>query len=215
MISKKRCLENSRLYAITDLQAENPLTLKKIRSALTGGVDIIQLRSKTFSDVRMLALGTSIRKVTRKLGKLFIVNDRVDVALALEADGVHLGQYDLPIQFARRLANRRDFLIGKSTHNARQAREAEREGADYIGFGPIFTTPTKPTYAAAGLEAIEAVMKKIKIPVVCIGGIDRENLREVLHAGAKRVAVVRAIFAQDDCSKAARGLKALLLEQNN
>lgn len=206
---KKECLKNFRLYAITDIKKSDFDILRKIEETLKGGVDIIQLRSKTLSDRLLFELGQKIRVLTNRMKKLFIVNDRVDLALALEADGVHLGQDDLSIASARRIA-RKNLLFGRSTHTLKQALEAEREGADYIGFGPIFETPTKPTYQPIGLNRIAQVVKRVHIPVVCIGGIDRSNIRQVLQAGARRVAVVRAIFSSHDPYQSANELKELM-----
>lgn len=210
---KKECLKNFSLYAITDLKTEDPEILKTIERALRGGVDIIQLRSKVLSDHALFELGKKIRTLTNRMKKLFIINDRVDLALALEADGVHLGQDDLPIEEARRIVGKNQ-LIGRSTHNLRQALEAEHEGADYIGFGPIFGTPTKPTYLPIGLSQIAQVMKRVRIPIVCIGGIDRSNVTQVLQAGARRIAVVRAIFAAQNPHQSAAELKRLMNGQH-
>ena len=207
---KERCLKNFRLYAITDLKDDDPGIAGKIERACLGGVDVIQLRSKTLSDQSLLALGAKIRNVATQLRKLFIVNDRVDLMLALDADGVHLGQDDMPLETARRLTRARRKIIGCSTHTLKQALEAENRGADYIGFGPIFETPTKPTYQSVGLSAIGPVMNRVKIPVVCIGGIDASNIESVVGAGARRVAVVRAIFSVRDSHQAAVKLKGLL-----
>ena len=181
--------------------------LEKIDEALFGGVDIVQLRSKTLSDAELFKIGEAIRKITAKHRKLFFVNDRVDLMLALQADGVHLGQDDLPINIARKLMKNYPGLIGKSTHSLAQALQAEKEGADYIGFGPIFKTPTKPTYQPVGLRLIPHLNKKIKIPLVCIGGINSQNVDRVIRAGGKRVAVVRAVFDQSNIRRAAQKLK--------
>ncbi len=214
MNSKKEYLKNSRLYAATDLKDDRPDVFNQIEQALRGGVDIIQLRAKTLSTASLLGIGKRMRELTRRLDKLFIINDRVDVMLALDADGVHLGQEDLPIDIARKMIGGKDKLIGCSTHNLEQAVRAEREGADYIGFGPIFETPTKPTYRPVGLELIPEIIKKVSIPVVFIGGIDRSNVIEVIERGAKCVAVVRAVFASPDPFRSARELKQLLDRQN-
>ncbi len=207
---KKECFRNFRLYAITDLKEEDPHILKKVTDALRGGIDVIQLRSKGLSDAYLLRLGRKIRKMTRKYKKLFIVNDRVDLMLAIDADGVHLGQEDLPISEARKLIGKAKKIIGRSTHSLKQAVEAECEGADYIGFGPVFATPTKPHYPTVGLKTIPKVMKQIQIPVVCIGGIDHSNIEQVVQAGARRVAVVRAIFSSSQPTLAAQTLKGFL-----
>lgn len=126
--------------------------------------------------------------------------------LASGADGVHLGQDDMPIQLVRKIAGK-EKLIGISTHSLEQAICSEKSGADYVGFGPIFSTPTKPDYAPVGLSLIKLVDKKLKIPYVCIGGINLSNLSQVLNAGAKRVAVVRAVFDNLSPKEAAQQLK--------
>ncbi len=177
--------------------------------AIAGGADIIQLRDKESSASGILKTGRRVRDLTR-LGKIpFIINDRVDIAVALDADGVHLGQDDLTIEIARSILGKRR-LVGLSTHSLSQALEAQDSGADYIGVGPIFSTPTKPDYSAVGIELIREVKDKVKIPFVAIGGIDESNIDEVLAAGAKRIAVVRAVCGADDARRAAERLKEKL-----
>lgn len=189
---KEKAFKNFRLYGVTDLKASDSRALKAIEEACRGGVDIIQLRSKALSDAELFEAGKKIKKIAHANRKLFFVNDRLDLALALEADGVHLGQDDLPIATARKLG--KELLVGKSTHSLKQAIEAEKEGADYIGVGPVYGTPTKPTYTPVGLQLVKQVKSEIRIPFVAIGGIDPGNLNEVLEAGAERVAMVRAIW---------------------
>lgn len=208
-LNRKR-LNEFKLYAITDIQREDLEVLTQIKEALRGGVDIIQLRSKCVSDRFLLEVGTKIRHMTLQMKKLFMVNDRADLALALNADGVHLGQDDLPIKTARTIIKNKSKLIGRSTHNLQQARQAVKEGADYIGYGPIFGTPTKPTYKPIGLDSIKKVVQNTKIPVVCIGGIDQSNAKTVIGAGANRIAVVRAIFSSAHPFHAARELKRMI-----
>ncbi len=191
---KSNIFQNFKLYAITDLKSEDPDILSRVEKACRGGADIIQLRSKNLPDAALFRLGTSIREITLKNQKLFLMNDRPDLALALKANGVHVGQDDLPVAVIRKLAGRRPFYIGKSTHSLEQALAAEQEGADYIGVGPVFETPTKPGRAAVGLELVRQVRQNIKIPFVAIGGIDHNNVSQVLEAGAERIAVVRAVF---------------------
>lgn len=185
--------------------------VRQIERALRGGVDIIQLRSKCLSDLELFEIGKEIRRVTRKLKKIFIVNDRVDLMLALDADGVHLGQDDLPIGIARKIIGKQSKIIGRSTHSFSQARQAEKEGADYIGYGPIFGTPTKPDYQPVGLESIRKVVESVHVPVVCIGGINQNNVEQVVSAGANRIAVVRAIFSASDPYEAAKNLKFAII----
>lgn len=206
---KDRVFQNFRLYAVTDLREEGAGILRKIDRAYRGGVDIIQLRSKVLTDAALVRLGLRIGKIAAKHRKLFFVNDRVDLALATGADGVHLGQEDMPVPRARKIAARAKakLWIGKSTHSLRQAIEAEREGVDYIGVGPVFATPTKPLAKSVGLRLVGQAAAKVRVPWVAIGGIDSGNLSEVLAAGATRVAVVRAVFAATDACYAARQLR--------
>ena len=207
---KKNCLKNFKLYAITDIECEDARILKKIEQAFLGGVDIIQLRSKTLLAASLIRLGQKIKQIANRHRKLFIINDRPDIMLALDADGVHLGQNDLPIQVARQMIRNPSKIIGKSTHSFRQAVQAEQEGADYIGFGPIFKTPTKAAYAPVGLRNMKRVHECVSIPIVCIGGINEFNLDKVINAGAKRIAVVRAIFSVPQPKQAAHSLKRII-----
>ena len=206
---KKKVFASFKLYGVTDISAESRSTLKKIDQAYAGGTDIIQLRSKTLSDGALYRLGLAIREIANRQKKLFFVNDRPDVAIAVAADGVHLGQADLPVAAARKMFKKAgvEMWIGKSTHRLNQACQAQKEGADYIGVGPVFKTPTKPDAKPAGLEFVGQAARQIQIPFVAIGGIDFSNIESVLRAGARRVAVVRALFAKEDIYEAAQKLK--------
>ncbi len=209
MTWKKEAFKNFKLYAVTNITGPETSVARKVQRAYLGGADIVQLRSKNVSDRSLLKIGAFIREIADGYGRLFFVNDRPDLAIALKADGLHLGQDDMPIAVARRLcrlAGRR-LWIGKSTHSLAQALAAEKEGADYIGVGPIFGTPTKPDYKPVGVELIRQVKCKIKIPFVVIGGIDETNIHNVLEAGATRIAVVRAIFQARDIYAAAKKLR--------
>jgi thiamine-phosphate pyrophosphorylase len=209
---KEKVFENFCLYAVTDLKTEDPGVLKKIEAAYCGGVDIVQLRSKVLPDAALIRLGLRIKKIALKSRKLFFMNDRIDLALAIGADGVHLGQDDMSVQTARKLARPmgRKIWFGKSTHSLKQALAAVREGADYVGIGPVFATPTKPGVKSVGLRFVKQAAMKIRIPWVAIGGIDLGNIRDVAAAGATRVAVVRAIFSAQDPESAAQKLKCQL-----
>jgi thiamine-phosphate pyrophosphorylase len=179
--------------------------------AILGGADVIQLRDKRASTRQLLEEARRVRDVTRPAGVPLIINDRVDLTLAVEAEGVHLGQEDLPVPVAKRLMGA-GKLVGCSTHSVEQALEAERAGADYLAVGPIYPTPTKPGYGSVGLGLIARVRAQTARPMVCIGGIDHATLPEVLQAGAECVAVVRAVCAAEDPAAAARALKQLLLQ---
>ena len=209
---KEKVFKDFSLYVVTDLRSEGPEALRKIEQAYLGGADIVQLRSKILSDAALTRLGLKIRKIAQRQKKLFFVNDRVDLALVTGADGVHLGQDDMPVRMARDLARKagRKLWVGKSTHCLNQALAAVKEGADYIGVGPVFATPTKPRAKSVGLKFVKQATSRIRIPWVAIGGIDLGNLRSVTEAGASRVAVVRAIFAANDPENAARELRNVL-----
>lgn len=201
-----------RLYVIVDRQAcgdRDPVEVAA--AAVRGGADVIQLRDKSATDAAVRQAAERLRPVTQAAGVPLIVNDRVEVVGMVGADGVHLGQQDSPTAQARRVLGI-GRLIGRSTHSLKQALAAQAEGTDYLGFGPIFPTPTKPTYRSVGLDAIAEVVSQVRIPVVCIGGVDRSNVHRVLEAGAECVAVVRAVCRADDPEAATRHLK-ILIEQ--
>jgi len=199
-----------RLYVIVDHDAAGSRDVVDIASAaIRGGADVLQFRDKTASARAFMKEAERLLSVARRADVPLIINDRVDIACAVGADGVHLGQDDLPLAAARRVLGS-GRLIGRSTHSLEQARAAEAQGADYIGCGPIFQTPTKPDYGSVGTELIGQVLQAVRLPVVCIGGIDCGNLAAVLEAGAERVAVVRAVCAAPDPESAARELKQAL-----
>ena len=199
-----------RLYVIVDRAAAGSRDLAELAAAaIRGGADVIQLRDKTASDEALLREAKRLLRVTRAAGVPLIVNDRPEVAQAVGADGVHLGQDDLGLAAARALLGP-NTILGKSTHSLEQAMAAEAEGADYIGCGPIFATPTKPGYGNVGLALIGRVIERVSVPVVCIGGIDERTLPRVLAAGAERAAVVRAVCGAPDPESAARALKERL-----
>jgi thiamine-phosphate pyrophosphorylase len=186
-----------------------------VEAACAGGADIVQFRDKTLSMKERYDVGSQLAEICYERGVLFIVNDAIDLALAVGAEGVHLGQDDLPQDVARELIKRfgaKEFLVGRSTHSLEQAQQAEQEGADYIGIGPVYATPTKPTYGSVGLELVMQVTRMVKTPHVAIGGINRENVQQVISAGAKRVAVVRAACGQMDIAGAVQCLKQAINE---
>ncbi|MDP3919370.1 MAG: thiamine phosphate synthase [Candidatus Omnitrophota bacterium] len=208
-MNRLEVFKSFRVYAVTSLRCEDDWQLRDIESAYRGGADIVQLRSKTLSDAVLFRLGLQVRKIADRFGKLYFVNDRLDLALGTGADGLHVGQDDLPVSVIRNLFARagRELLIGKSTHSYEQAVATAEENVDYIGVGPIFETPTKPDYKAVGLSVIQRVTLDVDIPIVAIGGIDETNLKQVLDAGARRVAVVRGIFGQKDVENAVRKIR--------
>lgn len=172
-------------------------------AALAGGADMIQLRDKTGNLRDLLPQARAIQSLCRSRGAVFIVNDRVDLAMAADADGAHVGQEDLPAGSARRLLGPRR-LLGVSTHDVMQAEEAQLAGADYIGFGPMFATGTKATgYTPRGLEALRGVRRAVSLPILAIGGIDLENVGSVIEAGATAPAVISAVVGAPDIGAAA------------
>jgi thiamine-phosphate pyrophosphorylase len=178
--------------------------LARVRAALDGGVDVLQLRCKELEALPYLRLAERIARLARDAGVLFIVNDRADVALAVGADGVHLGQQDLPVEWARRIVPGR--IVGRSSHEPADAERAIAEAASYFAVGPVWETPTKPGRRAAGLSYVrEVAARAIGIPWFAIGGITLDNVNEVLEAGAARIAVVRAVLDARDPAAAARG----------
>jgi len=183
--------------------------LSRIRAAVEGGVDVLQLRSKELEGAAYCRLAERVGAIAAQANIPFIVNDRVDVALAVNADGVHLGQKDLPPELARRMLPQ--AIIGRSSHEAAHANKAIEERADYFAVGPVWETPTKPGRKAAGVRYVrEVAALNVDIPWYAIGGINAENVREVIEAGARRIAVVRAILDARDPAAAAATLKSAL-----
>lgn len=204
---------NLGLYVVTDerLSLSRP-TVEVVAAALRGGVDAVQLRAKDDLSVReQAAIGRALRALTRAAGVLFLVNDRADLAAALDADGVHVGQDDLPADLARRIVGP-DRIVGVSAATVEEALAAREAGADYLGVGPIYGTLTKPDAGAAvGPERITAIKARVPLPVVGIGGIGRDTIAAVMAAGADGTAVVSAIVGAADVEAAARDLKARML----
>jgi thiamine-phosphate pyrophosphorylase len=176
---------------------------------IEGGVDLIQLRAKRQSLDEIVDLAGKLHELTVAAGVPLIVNDHAEVAAKVPVEGVHVGQDDDSIAHVRKKAGRQ-ILAGKSTHSLEQAVAAQREGADYIGFGPIFATPTKPDYQPIGLTGIKRVHHEVTVPIFCIGGIKIDNLDQLVVAGTKRVAIVSGLLKAPDIAKYARACKALL-----
>jgi thiamine-phosphate pyrophosphorylase len=204
----RRKLAEARLYLCTDMRDD---LAEFVDAALAGGVDIVQLRAKTLEARQELAALEEIAGVCAKYGALLSVNDRADIAAAVGADVLHLGQDDLPVRQARQIVGE-DMIIGRSTHDAAQAKAAANEkGVDYFCTGPCWPTPTKPGRPAPGLDLVrETAAAKPTRPWFAIGGIDETRLPEVLTAGARRVVVVRAITEASDPRAAAAALKSKL-----
>ena len=194
----------SRLYAIADADQTGGRPLDRVVEAmLAGGVSVLQLRVKDRPAGEFLRIALTVRERTARAGCLFIVNDRLDIALAADADGVHLGQEDLPLEAARPLMG--DKLIGVSTHSLSQAEQAEQGGADYIGFGPVFDTRTKQTgYSSRGLSMLESVSRRVRIPIVAIGGVTADNAPQTWSRGADAAAMIGYLTRGRDVSARVR-----------
>jgi thiamine-phosphate pyrophosphorylase len=178
---------------------------------IEGGVDLIQLRGKEQSVKKLVEIATIMHQLTAQAGTPLIVNDYAEVALRVPVDGVHLGQGDEMVAAVRQKVNRA-LIIGKSTHSFAQAGATPGEGADYIGFGPLFATPTKPDYQPIGLADIRRVHDAVTLPVFCIGGIKLDNLPEVIAAGARRVVIVSGLLQTSEIAAYARAAKQMLLD---
>ena len=205
MIQNK--LQDSPLYVITDHRLSKGRSITEvIAKAIAGGAGIIQLRDKESAAKKLIRDGFALRELTRAKDVFFIVNDRVDVAMAVDADGVHLGQDDFPVNLARQIIGE-DKIIGVSVDSVEEAIQAVKDNADYVSIGSIFPTQTKPDAGdAVGTKIITEIKKYINVPLVAIGGIAADNISEVAAAGADSAAVISAVIGADDVEVAARSL---------
>jgi thiamine-phosphate pyrophosphorylase len=203
-------LSRSRLYAILDLgYVERDRAQEMTEALVAGGVDLLQLRAKGYPAREIERMGGELQAVAKPGAVPLIINDYAEVARNLGAEGLHLGQDDISISEARAIVGA-DCAIGKSTHSLDQAIRAFYEGADYIGFGPLFATPTKPDYPPIGLAEIEKVHDAVRIPIFCIGGIKLDNLPKVIEAGAQRVVIVSGLLQAADVAAYGQAAKQLL-----
>jgi thiamine-phosphate pyrophosphorylase len=200
-------LAAARLYLVCDSSPTREGLADLLRAASAGGVEIVQLRDKHLADEELVAFAHAALALCERLGMLLIVNDRPTVALDAGADGVHVGQDDIPVAEVREMLGA-DMLIGLSTHAPAEIDAVDPELADYIGVGPVHETPTKPGRPAVGLELVRYAAAHAPVPFFAIGGLNAENLAEVLDAGAERVCVLRAISDAADPEAAARALRA-------
>jgi thiamine-phosphate pyrophosphorylase len=202
------------LYAIIDLGYASPENASGILEKLiAGGIDMVQLRGKNHSVDELSLLAEKLLRLTTPAAIPLIANDHAQIAQRVDVQGVHVGQEDESIETVRTQVGR-PIIVGKSTHSVDQATAAEREGADYIGLGPIFPTPTKPDYPPIGLSQIHQVRKRVSVPIFCIGGIKLENLGQVLAAGAKRVVIVSGLLQANDVVGYTRSCKKLISESD-
>lgn len=213
-------ISDALLYGILDLGYVQPGQVESVTEAmLAGGVDALQLRAKGFAEEEVEALAQRIVGLTEAAGVPLLLNDHPALVPSVGAQGAHVGQDDFSVEDARWRAGRALAgevalpLIGKSTHSVEQAVAAAAEGADYLGFGPLFATPTKPGRPAIGLESIAQVHTLVSRPIFCIGGIKRENLETILNAGAKRVVIVSGILQAPDIAGYCREVKTELVRR--
>ncbi|MDD5679919.1 MAG: thiamine phosphate synthase [Candidatus Omnitrophica bacterium] len=179
--------------------------IKAAKEVLRGGADIIQYRDKLSRDMEFIEKARALKKIVKSTGRIFIVNDRVDVAAAVGADGVHLGQEDMPIRYARKIMGNK--IIGVSSHSRLEAHRAVKDGADYIGIGPIFRTPGKPGAKPIGLGSLKSITSKICIPVFAIGGVNLKNIAVLKENGIKNIAVISAAIKDKNVYNSVSRLK--------
>ncbi len=201
-----------RLYLITDrkLLASPAVLPAAVEESLKGGARAVQLREKDVGTRELLDAAYSLREITKRYRARLFINGRVDIAMAVGADGVHLGISDIPVHAARKAAGN-DMLIGASAHSVAEAKKAEQEGADFVTFGPVYETPSKLQYGKPiGVRTIERVKEEVSIPVFAIGGINRERVGEALKAGAYGVALISAILASENIKSSTEEFMRLL-----
>lgn len=197
------------LYAVTDRAWVGEQTLcQQVESALKGGVTCVQLREKELGEADFLAEAIEMKKLCKKYGAVFIVNDNLEVAIKSNADGIHVGQQDMNAKDVRRLIGD-DKILGVSVHTIDQALTAEKTGADYLGVGSVFTTTTKSDAAVVSYETLALICKAVSVPVVAIGGINKDNILRLSGSGVDGVAVVSAIFSAREIEKECRELRIL------
>lgn len=202
-----------RFHVLTDTQLQARFSHSElVELAIAGGADTIQFRQKTGPTREMILVARQMQALCRKTGVTFIVNDRLDVALAAQADGIHLGQDDFPIPLARKLLGER-AVIGGSAGTLEEARKCFLEGVDYIGFGPVFPTTSKEDAGpVSGLELLAQVVKEIPLPIIAIGGITQNNILQVMGTGAYGIAVISAVCCQKDPQQAAESIRGLVVK---
>jgi len=197
------------LYLVTDRKLMTSDSIEDcVRQAILGGCTVVQLREKESTSYEFYETALRVREITSDMGIPLIINDRADIAIAVDADGVHVGQKDLPYEVVRRIVGP-DKLVGVSTHTLEQARLAEKLGADYIGVGAMFATGTKSDATPAGIDMLHLIRKELSIPMVAIGGINKKNVSLLADTGVDGIAVVSAVVSEHDITGAARTLKAI------
>ena len=199
------------LYLVTDRMRMSTRTLgEAVEQAVIGGCTLVQLREKDISALDFYALALEIKKITDRYGIPLIINDRIDIAMAVGAAGVHIGQKDIPVDIARKVIGK-EMLLGVSAGSAAEAVNAVKAGADYLGVGAMFPTETKPDAGFVSMEELGRIRREVDIPIVVIGGIGRENAKLFKPMGIDGLAVVSAVIAESDIKKSASTLRSLFL----
>ncbi|KYH28927.1 thiamine phosphate synthase [Clostridium colicanis] len=201
---------NYKLYLITDRSFLNGRSLKDcVEAAIKGGVTLVQVREKDASTREFYKIAQEVKEITSKYNIPLLINDRIDIALAIDAEGVHLGQSDMPIKLARKILGE-DKIIGISANTLEEALEAQKAGADYLGIGPVFYTGTKKDIdEPIGVHGLKEITQNIRIPSVAIGGINKENAESVLETGVNGISVISAILGSEDIEKASIELSSI------
>ncbi len=211
-MTKREILHKIRLYVLISSKIATRPVEETVQLVIDGGADAIQLREKTISDSDFISLARGIRDITTRRGTLFIINDRVNVARDINADGVHLGQQDMDVLEARAIIGN-EKIIGVSSHNTIQARKALKDGADYVAIGPVYHTSTKDYEPSVGLKVVKEISSDIDVPVFAIGALTLENLDDVLQTGVSRIAVCSAIIKSKDIFLTTKLFKSKLCQK--
>ncbi|MDR1748768.1 MAG: thiamine phosphate synthase [Spirochaetaceae bacterium] len=203
------------LYLVTDRELMSSATIEEnVEQAIRGGCTLVQLREKKASSRCFYETALRVRQITRRMGVPLIINDRADIAAAVDADGVHVGQEDMPPEAVRKIIGP-DRILGVSAGTLDEALTAERDGADYLGIGAMYATGTKTDAALTGMDELRDIRRRIKLPIVAIGGINKETVLSFAGTGIDGIAVVSAIVSRPDVETAARELKALFIKRRN
>ncbi|WP_026895211.1 thiamine phosphate synthase [Clostridiisalibacter paucivorans] len=207
-------IKNWHVYLVTEEKFSSKSTIEVVKEAIKGGVDVIQLRDKNLNMRERYEIGKAIKKLAHDAGVDFIVNNDVDLAMALDADGIHIGQEDLPIEVVRKLMGK-DKIIGVSVSNLEEIYEAQEKGADYIGVGAIFDTNSKDVKkenSNLGLNMLRMAKEKGRLPIIAIGGINHDNAGKVITSGADCISVISAIASSRDIEKSTALLKEIIIK---
>lgn len=198
------------LYVVTDRDILKGRDLcESIEESIKGGATVVQLREKDISSLDFYKIAMEVKEVTSKYNVPLIINDRLDIALACDADGLHIGQGDLPLEITRKLLGQ-DKIIGVSVRTVEEGLKAEENGADYLGVGAIYPTGSKDDATLIGIERLKQIKENVNLPIVAIGGISKNNCGEVITAGADGIAIISAVFGEEDILKASKELKSLV-----